>query len=143
MKSRFLQFCWIETLKFRFYELKSIKSDGQFIQLHQQVNQGRPTWKIFRRLGQLGSLETEKRASGRDTQPMRALISQHCSFCMLFSSLNLSKTKKVTSQSYVKIYDLQLLFGIIFDISCPSRDISEKPFLEVVFCKSRGWTRSV
>ena len=61
-----------------------------------------------------------------------------CSFCMLFSSLTLSKTKKWQVISYVKFYDLRLLFGTFFDISCRSRDISEKSFLGVVFCKIRG-----
>ena len=55
-----------------------------------------------------------------------------------FLKINFIKNKQVTGHSYVKFYDLQLLFGTFFDISCRSRDISEKPFSGVVFCKIRG-----
>ena len=55
----------------------------------------------------------------------------------VFLKLNFIKNKKVTGQSYVKFYDLQLLFGTSFDISCRSRDISEKPLSGVFFCKIR------
>ena len=164
-----MQFCLIETSKFWFYELKSRESDGQFIQLHQQVNQGRQKQKIFRCLGELESLETEKRlASGRDTQS--TLVWKHCmpavirqillsaserrnrrprrlpspptASCLqllhVFLKLNFIKYKKVTGHTYVKFYDLKLLFGTFFDISCRSRDISKKPFSGVVFCKIRA-----
>ena len=138
--------CNLVTSKFRFYELKSIKSDGHFIQLHQQVNQGRQKRIIFRFLGQIESLKTEKRlASGRDTQSTRALIWQHFKPAAIrqifpsasernrsvppqapppfpfrpraFLKLNFIENKKVIGHPYVKFHDLQLLFETFFDIS--------------------------
>ena len=71
-------------------------------------------------------------ATGPASLPLRP--PSVCNICMLFSSLTLSK-KKVTGHSYVKFYDLQLLFGPFIDISC-SRDISEKQFLGVFFLQN-------
>ena len=63
-------------------------------------------------------------AAGPASLPLRPPAD--CSFCMFFSSLTLSK--KVTGHSYVKFYDLQLLFETFFRYLLPFSRYKRKTF---------------